>query len=130
MNEHEHLWLLPAQRSLYYTKSAEFDAELAVTGNPNTLDLASVNRLTWLLQTTNFFYSDYIEDTNKLIDGDTLNFAYVPRCLFLPPGLRTASSSATLVRFDGDVGCRRSSTNTNHLRRHGQSLQGANHCKY
>jgi hypothetical protein len=130
MNEQEHLWLLPAQRSLYYTKSAEFDAESALTGNPNTLDLASVNRLTWLLQTTNFFYSDYIEDTNKLIDGDTLNFAYVPRYLVLLPGLRTASGSATLVRFDGDVGCRRSTTNTNHLRRHGQNLQGANHCNY
>jgi hypothetical protein len=103
MNEQEHLWPLPAQRSLYYTKSAEFDAELALTGKSNTLDLASVNRLTWLLQTTNFFYSDYIEDTQKLIDGDALNFAYVPRCQCLLPCLRTASGSATLERFDGCV---------------------------
>lgn len=83
MKEREHLWLLPAQRSLYYTKSVAFDAEATVTGIPvsgdqNTLDVASPNLFTWFLQTTNFFYLDYIEDTTKLIDGDAVNVPCVP----------------------------------------------------
>ena len=69
MNEKQQVWLLPAQRSLYQTKSVDFDAEDALSGSLNSLAVLSVNRFNWFLQTANFYYKDYIEDPQRLIPG-------------------------------------------------------------
>lgn len=70
LDEKAHLWMLPGQRSLYYTRESDFEAEPLVTGVLRSLDVVSNNKLTWMLQTTNFFYKSYIEDSTRMIKGE------------------------------------------------------------
>jgi hypothetical protein len=84
LDEKAHLWMLPAQRSLYYTRESDFEAEPLVTGVTKSLDVVSNNKFTWMLQTTNFFYKNYIEDPARLIVGEVFILAVLMRlCVLL-----------------------------------------------
>ena len=67
MDEKQQIWLLPAQRTLHQSDSAEINVEnsLAV----GFLELVTVNQFTWMLQTSNFFYKKMLDDPARKIEG-------------------------------------------------------------
>ena len=78
MDELDQIWLLPAQRALYHTKSVRFDAEEKLAGEDGgTLNFLSANVFSWSLQTTNFFYKDLVQDPARVIKGPKVNEPFI-----------------------------------------------------
>ena len=63
----QHIWMLPGQRELFYKDAAEFDVGSVVS--PRSLEMASNNRFTWLLQVTNFFYASKYYHPSRMVEG-------------------------------------------------------------